>query len=100
MSLFAQYNLPLIKIEEEYTLMDAAAMITATGGSLSIFIGLSCYGFVWSLFERLEGWYRSRLSPASIGTKGGWGDEQPMQDGGDDVKMRKARVAGMSTMIN
>ena len=34
MSLYPFYNLPSIKIEEEYTLMDAAAMITATGGSL------------------------------------------------------------------
>ena len=68
MSLYPFYDQPTIKIEEEYTLMDAAAMITATGGSLSIFVGLSCYGCIWRVFEWLEkSFYRPRgkfVSPA------------------------------------
>ena len=96
MSLFPFYNLPSIKIEEEYTLMDAAAMITATGGSLSIFVGLSCYGFVWRIFEWLESSYRSQSGRrSSIGTGGGRGEKQ-IQDGGDDVNMWKARVTGLT----
>ena len=98
MSLFPFYNLPSIKIEEEYTLMDAAAMITATGGALSIFVGLSCYGFVWRIFEWLESSYRSQSGRrSSIGTGGGRGEKQ-IQDGGDDVKMWKARVTGLTAL--
>ena len=51
---FAKFNTPRIKIEEEYTLMGTNAIISATGGSLGLFLGLSCYGVVWKLIEMLE----------------------------------------------
>ena len=34
--------------------MGVNAIISATGGSLGLFLGLSCYGVVWKLFEWLE----------------------------------------------
>ena len=51
--LFAKYNTQKVKIEEEYTLMGANAIISATGGSLGLFLGLSCYGVVWKLVQKL-----------------------------------------------
>ena len=64
-AIWPTYNLPRIKIEEEYELMDVGAIIAAAGGSLSLFLGLSCYGFVWHVFERLEVSYQSRSSKPS-----------------------------------
>ena len=52
--LYARYASPKVKIEEEYTLMGANAIISATGGSLGLFLGLSCYGAVWTVFETVE----------------------------------------------
>ena len=43
-----------VKIEEEYTLMGATAIISATGGSLGLFLGFSCYGAIWNIFEMVE----------------------------------------------
>ena len=100
MTLFPFYNLPKIKIEEEYTLMDAAAIITATGGSLSLFVGLSCYGFVWRTFEWLEGSYRSRVSSGGRRRPSSFGAEHPMKDGGDDVKMRKVGILSGITPLD
>ena len=60
--LYAKYNFPRVKIEQEYTLMGTNAIISATGGSLGLFLGLSCYGVVWKLIEMLEGIYNSLRS--------------------------------------
>ena len=56
---WAKFHSGSVKIEEEYTLMDTNAIISATGGSLGLFLGLSCYGVVWKLIEMLEGFYNS-----------------------------------------
>ena len=53
-TLFIKYSTQKIKIEEEYILMGANAIISATGGSLGLFLGLSCYGVVWKLVDLLE----------------------------------------------
>ena len=53
-TLYAMYPSPKVKIEEEYMLMGTIAMISATGGSLGLFLGFSCYGAIWSIFERAE----------------------------------------------
>ena len=88
MALYPFYNLPKIKIEEEYTLMDAAGIITATGGSLSIFVGLSCYGFVWKVFEWLEESFRGpRRSP---------GKRHRVKDMRDDDTLPKVKVNGLN----
>ena len=63
--LFAKYNTPKIKIEEEYTLMGTNAIISATGGSLGLFLGISCYGVVWKLIEMLQSAYNS-LKPKNF----------------------------------
>ena len=47
--LLAKMNSPWVTIEEEYRLMGVNAIISATGGSLGLFLGLSCYGVVWRL---------------------------------------------------
>ena len=52
--LVAKKNSPWVKLEEEYTLMGVNAIISATGGSLGLFLGLSCYGVVWKFFEWME----------------------------------------------
>ena len=52
--LYIKYSTHKIKIEEEYILMGANAIISATGGSLGLFLGLSCYGVVWKLVDFLE----------------------------------------------
>ena len=52
--LYAKYASPKVKIEEEYTLMGATAIISATGGSLGLFLGFSCYGAIWNIFEMIE----------------------------------------------
>ena len=55
--LFVKYASSKVKIEEEYTLMGTNAIISATGGSLGLFLGFSCYGAIWDIFEMLEkGW--------------------------------------------
>ena len=59
---FARYNIPVIKIEEEYTLMGTNAIISATGGSLGLFLGLSCYGVVWKLLEMMQNAYNNLKS--------------------------------------
>ena len=48
------YESPKVKIEEEYTLMGTTAIISATGGSLGLFLGFSCYGAVWNIFGMVE----------------------------------------------
>ena len=53
-SLFVGYASSKIKIEEEYTLMGVNAIISATGGSLGLFLGLSCYGVAWNILEAVE----------------------------------------------
>ena len=45
---------PRIKIEQEYMLMGGNAVISATGGSLGLFLGLSCYGVAWKILEKVE----------------------------------------------
>ena len=47
---FASYSSHKVKIEEEYTLMGTNAIISATGGSLGLFLGFSCYGTIMSVF--------------------------------------------------
>ena len=56
--LLAKMNSPWVTIEEEYRLMGVNAIISATGGSLGLFLGLSCYGVVWKLCEWLEAAYK------------------------------------------
>ena len=56
-TLWVFYATPKIKIEEEYTLMGANAIISATGGSLGLFLGLSCYGIAWNILEKVEAAY-------------------------------------------
>ena len=53
-TIYAKYASPKVKIEEEYTLMGATAIIPATGGSLGLFLGFSCYGAIWNIFEMVE----------------------------------------------
>ena len=53
-TLFIKYSTHKIKIEEEYILMGPNAIISATGGSLGLFLGLSCYGVVWKLVDLLK----------------------------------------------
>ena len=50
----ARESKPRIKIEQEYFLMGGNAMISATGGSLGLFLGLSCYGAAWTILEKVE----------------------------------------------
>ena len=52
--LYARYASPKVKIEDEYTLMGTNAIISATGGSLGLFLGFSCFGAVWNIFEMLK----------------------------------------------
>ena len=66
--LYAKYNTPKIKIEEEYKLMGANAIISATGGSLGLFLGLSCYGVVWKLMKMLEGACFTNKSKKKVAT--------------------------------
>eukprot|EP00095_Tigriopus_kingsejongensis_P001274 maker-scaffold149_size310270-snap-gene-2.22 protein:Tk01274 transcript:maker-scaffold149_size310270-snap-gene-2.22-mRNA-1 annotation:"pickpocket protein 28-like" len=40
-------------LEEEYKLYDINAIIAAVGGSLGLFLGFSCRGFLMSLIQRL-----------------------------------------------
>ena len=61
-SLYAKYATPKIKIEKEYTIMGVNAIISATGGSLGLFLGLSCYGVAWNILERVETVFESVLS--------------------------------------
>ena len=68
--------------------MDAAGIITATGGSLSIFVGLSCYGLVWKVFEWLEESFRGpRRSP---------GKRHRVKDMRDDDTPPKVKVNGLT----
>ena len=53
-SLWVSYASPKIRVEEEYTLMGFNTMISATGGSLGLFLGLSCYGVAWKILEKVE----------------------------------------------
>ena len=48
------FNLPTVTVEEEYRLFDTVAIISATGGSLGLFLGFSCYSVIWTGFEWLE----------------------------------------------
>jgi hypothetical protein len=49
---WAYYDSSRIKVEEEYRLMDLAAIISATGGSLGLFLGFSCYPYLWDLVDK------------------------------------------------
>ena len=51
---YAMYESSKVKTEEEYLLMGANAIISATGGSLGLFLGFSCFGAIWNIFEMIE----------------------------------------------
>ena len=53
-TLWVEYASPKIRVEEEYTIMGLNAIISATGGSLGLFLGLSCYGVAWKILEKVE----------------------------------------------
>ena len=53
-TLTVRYASPKVKIEKEYNLMGVNAIISATGGSLGLFLGLSCYGVAWTILEKVE----------------------------------------------
>ena len=53
-ALTVTYASSKVKIEEEHTLMGVNAIISATGGSLGLFLGLSCYGVAWNILETIE----------------------------------------------
>ena len=59
--LYVMHASPKVKIEEEYMLMGTIAMISATGGSLGLFLGFSCYGAIWNIVEMTETLFRSLL---------------------------------------
>ena len=61
-TLWVGYAEPKIRIEEEYTLMGVNSIISATGGSLGLFLGLSCYGVAWNIFDMVENAYYSITS--------------------------------------
>ena len=61
--LYAMYASPKVKIEEEYMLMGTIAMISATGGSLGLFLGFSCYGAIWNIFEMAEAAFHPLFIP-------------------------------------
>ena len=74
-SLYAKYATPKIKIEKEYTIMGVNAIISATGGSLGLFLGLSCYGVAWSILERVGAasnyvlaWWRKKEVRGGVGS--------------------------------
>jgi hypothetical protein len=48
-----------IQVEEEYRLMDLAAIISATGGSLGLFLGFSFYGGAWNVVKWIAVTYRT-----------------------------------------
>ncbi len=50
-----------VKVEEEYRLMDFPAIVSATGGSLGLFLGLSCYGVAWEAVLSLNHFLRAWL---------------------------------------
>ena len=56
---WAKFHSGSVKIEEEYTLMGTNAIISATGGSLGLFLGFSCYGAIWNIFEMFEAFFDS-----------------------------------------
>ena len=56
-SFWPTFNHPYVTIEEEYRLFDTIAIISATGGSLGLFLGLSCYNVIWTAFEWVEALY-------------------------------------------
>ena len=60
-TLWVSYASPKIKVEEEYVLMGGNAIISATGGSLGLFLGLSCYGVAWKILEKVETIFNSVL---------------------------------------
>ena len=42
--------------------MGLNAIISATGGSLGLFLGLSCYGVAWKVLEKVETAYNSIIA--------------------------------------
>ena len=60
-TLWVWYASPKVKIEKEYKLMGVNAIISATGGSLGLFLGLSCYGVAWKILEKVETLFNSVL---------------------------------------
>ena len=61
-TLWVMYASPKIKKEEEYRLMGGNAIISATGGSLGLFLGISCYGVAWKMLEKIEAAYKFVLA--------------------------------------
>ena len=51
---WAELDQHYVTINEEYILFDSVAIISATGGSLGLTLGLSCYSVIWTGFEWLE----------------------------------------------
>ena len=53
-AVYASYESSKIEINEEYLLMGVTSIISATGGSLGLFLGFSCFGAIWNIFEMIE----------------------------------------------
>ena len=58
-TLWVWYASSKVKIEMEYKVMGVNAIISATGGSLGLFLGLSCYGVAWKILEKVETLFNS-----------------------------------------
>ena len=66
-TLWALYNNPYVGIEKEYVLMDLAAIISAIGGALGLFLGFSCFGVAWDAFEWLEKMFLHSKNVINVG---------------------------------
>ena len=74
---YAKYASSKVKIEEEYSLMGANAIVSATGGSLGLFLGFSCYGAIWNIFEMIETLFNSIFMfdrKKKVRNRNGWRD--------------------------
>ena len=84
--LYAKYASSKVKIEEEYSLMGANAIVSATGGSLGLFLGFSCYGAIWNIFEMIETLFNSIFMSdrkKKVRNRNGWRKRKICSECGD-----------------
>ncbi|XP_059095735.1 uncharacterized protein LOC131890413 [Tigriopus californicus] len=55
-----------VNVKQQYRLMDFATIVAAVGGSLSLFLGISCFGVTWKLIEFIHSKFERHSGPRSL----------------------------------
>ena len=64
-SFYIYYGQIAMELKREYTLFDETAIVASVGGSLSLFLGFSCFGLISKLIKTVMKYQRNTITTIS-----------------------------------